>query len=140
MLTLPLEIGVTCIAAHAGTGMMVLDPDYLEVFIEMLAKYPNLYGDNSALAALNFRLRPSALRRLVAAEMGGRILHGSDLPVPSSGLLTWAFGMLPWRDYRAAAAIANPLERDARLKRMLGFGEATFHQAATVLRGAMKAA
>jgi hypothetical protein len=136
MLTLPLEIGVTCIAAHAGTGMMLLDPDYLEVFAEMLAKYPNLYGDNSALAALNFRLRPSALRRLVSAEMEGRLLHGSDIPVPSSGLLTWAFGMLPWRQFREASAIANPLERDARLKRMLGFGEDTFRRAASVLRGA----
>lgn len=136
MLTLPLEIGVTCIAAHAGTGMMLLDPDYLEVFAEMLAKYPNLYGDNSALAALNFRLRPSALRRLASAEMEGRILHGSDLPVPSSGLLSWAFGMLPWQDFRESAALANPLERDARLKQMLGFGEDSFHRAASVLRGA----
>ncbi|WP_367870511.1 amidohydrolase family protein [Luteolibacter sp. Populi] len=136
VLKLPLEIGVTCIAAHAGTGMMLLDPDYLDAFVEMLAKYPNLYGDNSALAALNFRLRPSALRQLVAAEMEGRILHGSDLPVPSSGFLPWAFRMLPWRDYRTARVIANPLERDARLKQMLGFGEATFHGAAKVLRGA----
>lgn len=136
MLTLPLEIGVTCIAAHAGTGMMLLDPDYLEVFVEMLAKYPNLYGDNSALVALNFRLRPSALRRLVSEGVTERILHGSDLPVPSSGLLPWAFGMLPWGDYRAASRIANPLERDARLKRMLGFGDATFRQAAGILRGA----
>jgi len=138
MLTLPLEIGVTCIAAHAGTGMMLLDPDYHDVFAGMLAKYPNLYGDNSALAALNFRLRPSALRSLVAAEMEGRILHGSDLPVPSSGLLPWAGRMLPWRDYRASRRIANPLERDARLKQMLGFGEATFHEASRVLRGAVR--
>lgn len=134
VLTRALEIGVTCIAAHAGTGMMLLDPDYLEVFAEMLARYPNLYGDNSALAALNFRLRPSALRRLVSAEMEGRILHGSDLPVPSSGLLSWAFGMLPWKDFRAAGAIPNPLERDARLKQMLGFREESFLRAAQVLR------
>jgi hypothetical protein len=102
----------------------------------MLAKYPNLYGDNSALAGLSFRLRPSALRRLVSAEMEGRILHGSDLPVPSSGLLTWAFGMLPWTAFRSASAIPNPLERDARLKRMLGFGESSFLSAARILRAA----
>lgn len=134
VLTRALEIGVTCIAAHAGTGMMLLDPDYLDVFADMLAKHPNLYGDNSALAALNFRLRPSALRRLVSAEMEGRILHGSDLPVPSSGLLTWAFAMLPWKDFRAASAIPNPLERDARLKQMLGFREENFLRAAHILR------
>jgi hypothetical protein len=136
VLTRALEIGVTCIAAHAGTGMMLIDPDYLEVFAEMLAKYPNLYGDNSALAGLSFRLRPSALRRLVSAEMEGRILHGSDLPVPSSGLLGWAFGMLPWAAFRSASAIPNPLERDARLKQMLGFGESSFLSAARILRTA----
>ncbi len=42
--------------------------------------------------------------------------------------------MLPWRDYRAAAGVANPVERDAQLKRALGFGDATFTRAGTVLR------
>jgi hypothetical protein len=136
VLTLPLEIGVTCIAAHSGTGMMLLDPDYFEVFTEMLAKHPNLYGDNSALAAPNFRLRPSALRRLTSEPVASRILHGSDLPVPSSGILTWAGRMLSTADYLASRRIANPLERDAWLKLKLGFDEATFTRAADILRGA----
>lgn len=135
VLTRALEIGVTCIAAHCGTGMMVLDPDYFAGFAEMLAKYPNLYGDNSALAGLSFRLRPSALRVMVSAAMDGRILHGSDLPVPPSGLLPWAFGMITAGDHRDSKRIANPLERDARLKQMMGFGEASFMRAAGVLRG-----
>lgn len=135
VLTRALEIGVTCIAAHCGTGMMVLDPDYLEVFAEMADKFPNLYGDNSALAALNFRLRKSALRRLTTGPLAERILHGSDLPVPSSGLLPWAGGMLSWREYRRTARVENPLERDAELKRALGFSAETFTRAAGVLRG-----
>lgn len=135
VLTRPLEIGVTCIAAHAGTGMMVFDPDYFDLFAGMLEKFPNLYGDNSALAGLSFRLRPSALKRLISAEMEGRILHGSDLPVPSSGLLTWAFGMLSRSDYLESRRIENPVERDAKLKQWLGFGETSFTAAATVLRG-----
>lgn len=135
VLTRALEIGVTCIAAHCGTGMLLLDPDYFEVFAEMCARFPNLYGDNSALAALNFRLRPSALRRITGGPVAERILHGSDLPVPSSGLLPWAGGMMTWRGYRAAAAVANPLERDAYLKRALGFDEVTFTRASGVLRG-----
>lgn len=135
VLTRPLEIGVTCIAAHCGTGMMLLDPDYLDVFVEMTERFPKLYGDNSALAALNFRLRPSALRRLTEGAVAERVLHGSDLPVPSSGLLPWAGGMLSWRAYRSAARVGNPLERDAQLKRALGFDEATFTRASKVLRG-----
>jgi len=135
VLTRPLEIGVKCIAAHCGTGMMLVDPDYLDVFEEMTKRFPNLYGDNSALAALNFRLRPSALRRLTTGPLAERILHGSDLPVPISGLLAFAGGMLSWREHRKAARIENPLERDAELKRALGFGEATFTRAAAeVLR------
>jgi len=134
VLTRPLEIGVKCIAAHCGTGMMLIDPDYLDVFGEMTERFPNLYGDNSALAALNFRLRPSALRKLTTGPLAGRILHGSDLPVPISGLLAFAGGMLSWRDHRKAARIENPLERDAELKRLLGFGEETFTRAAGVLR------
>lgn len=135
----PLEIGVTCIAAHSGTGTMLLDPDYFDLFVEMLGKYPNLYGDNSALASPNFRLRPSTLRRLISEPVADRILHGSDLPVPPSGLLPWAAKLLSTSDYLASRRIANPLERDAFLKLKLGFKEATFTRAADVLRGARAA-
>ncbi|MFH1499571.1 MAG: amidohydrolase family protein [Verrucomicrobiota bacterium] len=134
VLTRPLEIGVTCIAAHCGTGLIGLDPDYFDVFAEMVTKHPRLYGDNSALAALTFRLRPSALRRMVSDELRGRILHGSDVPVPVSGAALCALGMLSWRDWRETARIANPLERDAELKRRLGFNEASFTKLAGLLR------
>jgi uncharacterized protein len=135
VLTRPLEIGVTCIAAHCGTGMMLIDPDYFDEFVAMTRRFPRLYGDNSALASCNFRTRPSALRRLVQdSELAARIVHGSDLPVSVSGSLAWATGIIPWRTYRATAAIANPLERDAQLKRAMGFTEATFTRLAGLLR------
>lgn len=134
VLTRALEIGVTCIAAHCGTGTMLIDPDYLDVFARLTERFPNLYGDNSALASLNFRLRKSALAKLTRGALAERILHGSDLPVLVSGLLAWAAGMLPWHEHRKAARTPNPLERDAQLKRALGFSEATFTRAAQVLR------
>lgn len=134
MLTRALEIGVTCVAAHCGTGTIALDPDYLGIFVEMARRFPNLYGDNSALAGLNFRFRPSARRRLLEPWLAPRILHGSDLPVPSSGAVMAAFGMMPWRDHWRTRAIANPLERDVALKRALGFSEETFLAAAKILR------
>ena len=129
-----LEIGVTCIAAHCGTGLMLVDRDYFGVFAEMTRRFPRLYGDNSALASCNFRLRPSALRRMREPELQARILHGSDVPVPVTGALAWAFGLLPFRAWRESARVANPIERDAQLKRALGFGEATFTRLATLLR------
>ena len=134
VLTRALEIGVTCIAAHSGTGTMLVDPDYFEVFAEMTRRFPRLYGDNSALAAANFRLRPSALQRLLEPELATRILHGSDVPVPVTGAVLWALGMLSWREWRATARLANPVERDAQIKRALGFGEDTFTRLAGLLR------
>ena len=135
VLTRALEIGVTCIAAHSGTGMMLLDPDYFDVFVEMTRRFPRLYGDNSALAGCNFRTRPSAIRRMTTdPELAARILHGSDVPVPVSAAVLWALGMVPWRAWRETAAIANPIERDAQIKRALGFGEGTFTRLAGLLR------
>jgi uncharacterized protein len=135
VLTRALEIGVTCIAAHSGTGMMLLDTDYFGVFVEMTRRFPRLYGDNSALACCNFRARPKAIRKMSDdPELAARILHGSDIPVPVSGGLMWAFGSLSWSAWRGTAAIANPLERDAQIKRAIGFGEETFTRLAGLLR------
>lgn len=134
VLTRALEIGVTCIAAHSGTGMMVVDPDYFDVFAKMTQRFPRLYGDNSALAAANFRLRPSALKRMLEPELAARILHGSDVPVPVTGAVLWALGMMSWREWRATARLTNPVERDAQIKRALGFGEETFTRLAGLLR------
>ena len=134
VLTRALEIGVTCIAAHSGTGTMLVDPDYFEVFAAMTRRFPRLYGDNSALAAVNFRLRPSALQRMLEPDLGARILHGSDVPVPVTGAVMWAGGMMRWRDWRATARVANPVERDAQIKRALGFGAETFTRLAGLLR------
>jgi uncharacterized protein len=134
VLARPLEIGVTCIAAHCGTGTMLLDPDYFEVFVEMTRRFPRLYGDNSALAGASFRARPRAIRRMISPGLASRILHGSDVPVPVTGVVMWAAGLMSWRAWRASASIKNPIERDAQIKRALGFGEETFTRLATLLR------
>ena len=135
VLTRALEIGVTCIAAHSGTGLMLLDPDYFDLFVDMTRRFPRLYGDNSALACCNFRARPGAIRRMVRdPEIRVRILHGSDVPVPVTGILLWAGGLLGWRHWRRTAGIRNPLERDAEIKRAVGFDEATFTRLAGLLR------
>ena len=134
VLTRALEIGVTCIAAHCGTGLMALDPDYFDVFVEMTRRFPRLYGDNSALASCKFRARPGAIRRMVQSALQDRILHGSDVPVPVTAALLWAFGLVSWREWRETAALANPLERDAQIKRAMGFTEESFTRLATLLR------
>ncbi|TAG33591.1 MAG: hypothetical protein EAZ36_00470 [Verrucomicrobia bacterium] len=135
MLTQALEIGVTCIAAHCGTGMIAIDPDYFDEFVAMTQRYPNLYGDNSALAGLSLRFRPGQMRSIRQdPELATRILHGSDIPVPSSGLVMAALGMIGWSDYATSRQIEAPLARDLQLKRALGFPESCETRLASLLR------
>ena len=135
MLTQALEIGVTCIAAHCGTGMIALDPDYFGEFVAMTKRYPNLYGDNSALAGLSLRFRPWQMRAIREdAELASRILYGSDVPVPSSGLVMAAFGMIGWGDYGASRDFEGTMARDLMLKRALGFPPESETRLAGLLR------
>ena len=135
MLTQALEIGVTCIAAHCGTGMIGLDPDYFGEFVAMTKRYPTLYGDNSALAGLSLRFRPWQMRAIREdAELAARILYGSDVPVPASGLVMAAFGMVGWNDYAASRAFEGTMARDLMLKRALGFPAESETRLAGLLR------
>ena len=119
-LRLPLACGVTVIAAHCGTKSGALDPDYFDDWRRMLGEFPNLYGDLSALVSLN---RCGHLRECLAADVVGRVLHGSDFPVPILGHRLWMQSWLDWPTFRRCQAIANPLERDWVFKTALGFSE-----------------
>lgn len=134
VLTRALEIGVTCIAAHSGTGVPLIDTDYFGTFVALLRRFPRLYGDNSALAAPNFRLWGARARAMTTPEVAARMLHGSDLPVPVGGASLWGLGAISWREWRASRRVANPVERDVHLKRALGFPEETFTRLDGLLR------
>ena len=135
VLTQALEVGVTCIAAHCGTGMFAVDRDYFGEFVAMTKRYPRLYGDNSALAGLSLRFRPAHLRRIRDdPELAARILYGSDLPVPPSGLVMASLGMMGWGDYLESRRHATPMARDVMLKRALGFAPASETRLAELLR------
>ena len=94
MLDLPLECGVTVIAAHMGLGRInhklrfwrniskqprYFDDDYF-CMLEKLRRHDNLYADISAILA---PLRARALRHLAAQnDVHHKILFGTDYPVP----------------------------------------------------------
>lgn len=135
VLTQALELGVTCIAAHCGTGMIGLDPDYFGEFVAMTKRYPNLYGDNSALAGLSLRFRPWQLRAIREdGELAARIIYGSDVPVPASGLVMAALGMVGWSDHVAARRFEGIMARDLMLKRAMGFSPESETRLAGLLR------
>ncbi|MFC4993762.1 amidohydrolase family protein [Rubritalea tangerina] len=128
-----LECGVTVIAAHSAGRSGLFDPDWTEDLIQMFSVYPRLYADNSALCSPN---RARTLKHILPAEVQGRILHGSDYPVPISGLGPWACGHLEWRDWFRIAREKNVLQRDYLYKRAMGFGSDCFTRFDSILRQA----
>ncbi|HAM73537.1 MAG TPA: metal-dependent hydrolase, partial [Verrucomicrobiales bacterium] len=130
-LTLPLECGVTVIAAHCATRSGLRDPDYFPHFVEMTRRHPNLYGDSSAF---NLPMRGAHVRECLSNPLRSRILHGSDFPVPIQGLWAWVRGHLGWRAYRECARIQNPFERDYQLKVAMGFEPHHFTRALSLFR------
>lgn len=136
VLRVPLDLGVTVIAAHCGTTAGYGTRHWFGEFCTMLREHPRLHGDISALALAG---KGKFVRGLLAPGVVERLVHGSDLPVPIQvapmlwegriGLRTW------WRLRR----IRNPLARDIALKRALGFPEETFTRIASLWRRAAPA-
>jgi len=131
LLRLPLECGVTVIAAHCATKSGAFDPDHFDAWAEMLREFPNLYGDISALVSLN---RCGHLRDCLRDEIAPRILHGSDFPVPVLGHRMWLQGWIDRVTFRRCQSERNPLERDWQFKLALGFSEEIATRPAELLR------
>jgi uncharacterized protein len=130
-LRLPLECGVTVIAAHCATRSGAFDRDYFDDWASMVREFPNLYGDISALVSLN---RCGHLRDCLRPELAPRILHGSDFPVPVLGHRLWLQGWIGWKNFRRIQGIRNPLERDWQFKEALGFESGIVSRAVSLLR------
>jgi predicted TIM-barrel fold metal-dependent hydrolase len=131
LLRLPLECGVIVIAAHCATKSGLGDPDYFNDWVQMLAEFPNFYGDISAMISLN---RCVHLRDCLDPEILPRIVHGSDFPVPVLGHRLWLTGSLGWSEFRRCQKIENPLERDWAFKEVVGFPEETRTRVSGLLR------
>ena len=131
LLRLPLECGVTVVAAHCGTKSGLFDHDYFDDWLKMLDEFPNLYGDISAMVSLN---RCGHLHDCLDDGTVSRILHGSDFPVPVLGHRLRLQGAVDGETFRRIQKIPNPLERDWQFKRALGFGDELAHRVTALLR------
>lgn len=131
LLRTPLECGVTVVAAHCGTRSGAFDVDYFNDWVAMLAEFPNLYGDISAMVSLN---RCGHLKDCRRPELESRVLHGSDFPVPVLGHRLRLNGSLAREPFRRIQSIENPLERDFQFKHELGFSDEVFTRAEKLLR------
>jgi predicted TIM-barrel fold metal-dependent hydrolase len=133
-LRLPLAEGVTVIAAHCASNGRNDGQRNLARLLPLFAEFPNLYADISALTLAN---RLGHLQRILRhAGLHERLLYGTDMPLPATGLTT------PWlqlfslglRETRRLAAIANPWDRDVALDLALGMPEQVLTNASSVLR------
>jgi len=131
ILQLPLECGVKVIAAHCGTKSGAWDPDFFSVFVQMLQKFSNLYGDNSAF---NVPIRGRHVPECLVEPVASRMLHGSDFPVPVMDHWTWMRGFIDRSSFRRCQRIRNVLERDYQLKRAMGFPPESFTRIRHLLR------
>ena len=131
ILALPLECGVTVIAAHCATKSGLFDPEYFHIFAGMTRRFPNLYGDTSAF---NVPIRGRHTPECLAQPLAERMVHGSDYPVPVHGHWAWLRGSVDWKTFRQWERQNNILERDYQLKRAMGFPPETFTRIWKLLR------
>ena len=130
-LRLPLECGVTVIAAHAGASGVDDPIEYFPHFLEMLGAFPNLYGDLAALTWIN---RKKYLVDMIRDHPGAldRMVHGTDYPVP-----VWP-GF--FREYLGAGRTLgltlsrNYFDVDVEVKLAAGMPESVLGRAAPLLR------
>jgi predicted TIM-barrel fold metal-dependent hydrolase len=133
-LRLALENGVTVIAAHCASNGKNDGERNLARLLPLFSEFPNLYADISALTLAN---RLGHLQRVLRQpELQDRLLYGSDMPLPCTGLTTpWLqLFSLGFSEARRLAAIDNPWDRDVELDLALGMPEQVLHRAQSVLR------
>jgi predicted TIM-barrel fold metal-dependent hydrolase len=119
-LRLPLDLGVTVIAAHIASTGKYEGQRSSERLARMMPKYPSLYSDISSLTQLN-KLR-FAREAIDTPEFAGRLVYGSDFPLINTALVSpwyYAFRLSPRKLY-AIAKEKNPWDADIELKTALG--------------------
>lgn len=132
-LTLPLELGVTVIAAHVATDGDTHGEANFERILPLFQRFPNLYADISSLTQINKLGHLDMV--LEQPEVVSRLVYGSDWPLQ--------FFPLVWPYYHAhrvgfsrageIARIDNRWDRDVALKEALGVPFEVFARSEEVL-------
>ncbi|MHC8441493.1 MAG: amidohydrolase family protein [Candidatus Eutrophobiaceae bacterium] len=127
-LELPLQCGVTVIAAHLATTGKSNGEDNFKRMLPMFREYPNLYTDISSLTQIN-KIGYLA-QALKLADVTERMLYGTDWPL-QHWPLTSAYYHL--RQIGVAAAVRvqrerNVWDRDVLLKRAIGVPQEVFYR------------
>lgn len=130
---LPLQQGVTVIAAHAATSGKTNGQDNMQRLLPLFAKYPNLYTDISSLTQINkIKFLPKLLQAGVDPT---RLLYGTDFPLITTGLTDPLFSIfnIGPRKTLSLKKIKNPWDQDVHLKLAYGVPEQVFSNAYNLL-------
>ena len=121
-LRVPLDEGVTVIAAHGcNNGLLVHEPFYATL-LSLVKTYPNFFTDVSALTLPNRFLMLLKLRR--HPELADRLLFGTDYPLPVFHLPTW--GRVRMRELASIIHTTNRFDRQYRVLQSLGIATGSF--------------
>jgi predicted TIM-barrel fold metal-dependent hydrolase len=133
-LRLPLEQGVTVIAAHCASNGRNGGESNFGRFLSLAAAYPHLHADISALTQIN---RLGHLQRVLARpELHSRLHFGTDMPLPCTGLTSPWFqvGRIPLSTIRRLSVIDNPWDLSLQLKLALGLPQTVLGNTPRLLR------
>ncbi len=132
-LKLPLELGVTVIAAHIATTGKTEGQDNFSRILPMLKKYPNLYVDISSLTQANkLNYLAVALKEKAVKE---KMIYGSDWPLIFFPMTSpwYHINHISIADAWEAGGIRNQWDRDIALKSALNVPEEVFLRTQTIL-------
>lgn len=132
-LQLPLRLGVTVIAAHAGVPGSADGEKYSDMLMRLFPQYPNLYADISSLTQLN---KLGSLKPLLADSVTrSRLLYGSDYPLNFTRLVAPLYHAysIGFGAAHRLAAMPEHWDRDIALKEKLGLTPEVFLRSAEVL-------
>jgi len=122
-LRLPLEIGLTVVAGHAGTSGFIHKVEYFPNMVALCEEFDSLYADTSAIAnPVRFPYR----EKLLSPPLLDRLIQGTDYPVPPTPIL-WPAAIGPLKAARIQATL-NPFDRDYLGKVAAGFPLEQFHR------------
>lgn len=133
-LRLPLQHGVTIIAAHVATTGSFHHERAIDRLARMMPEFPTFYADISSLTQLNKRSYiPEILRR---PEFRHRLVYGTDYPLIAINQLVspWYFPrQLSLLQCFTFSRLKNPWDKDVALKQALGFPSDIWTRAETIL-------
>jgi len=118
-LILPLELGVTVIAAHIATTGESDGQDNFERIKPMLHNHPNLYVDISSLTQLN---KVNYLTKALSdGVIQSKMIFGTDWPLQFFPLMSpwYHINHISLRDAFHVGGIRNQWDRDVALKKAL---------------------